>query len=192
VDDALAILGSFTGGESDAKNLRTHIDLLEEQRRLAEATGDASFHNQPVVRTLELSIIHDMDVKAEQLRSKYGVSEKKFWFLKLRALCSSGKWDAVDRLGGSGNYKKVKSPIGFCPFVEELHKYNRSDQAAQFVAKLPELAQRVEWFVKLDCFQRAADDAYHEQDAEMLQQILRRAMNPSIIHYINGKIKELQ
>jgi hypothetical protein len=197
VDDALAVIGSLSQAgtavsEADAKHMRMQVDLLEEQRRLAEMTGDCSFHNQTVVKTLELCVAHDLDVKADQLRGKYQVSEKKFWFLKLRALCGAGKWDAVDRLGGSGSYKKVKSPIGFQPFVEELAKHHRNDQAALFVARLPQLAQRVEWFVKLDCFQRAADDAYSEQDVELLQQILRRAMNPTIIQYITAKIKELQ
>ena len=195
IDDALAIVGSLgmggPAGEADAKHLRTHIDLLEEQRRLAEQTGDSSFHNQPVVRTLEMCFLYDLDVKAEQLRVKYQVSEKKFWHLKLRALCAASKWDAVDRLGGSGSYKKVKSPIGFLQFVEELAKYHRNDQAAAFVARLPQLSQRVEWYVKLDCFQRAADDAYNEQDAEMLQQILKRSLNPTIIQYIQNKIKAL-
>ena len=166
---------------------------MNEQKMLAEKTGDDRFLNESVVGTLRLCFMTKQVQKAEQLRQKYGVNEKKFWYCQLRALCQMGDWDGVDRLGGAGAHKRrVRSPIGFLPFVDELAQRERIQQAAEYVAKLPELVERVEWYVKLECFKEAVDDAYNEEAVDLLLQIRRKATNQSTLQYIDSRIKQLQ
>ena len=196
IDDILGVIGMFSLAGKDydeeARRCRLHVDLLEEQRQLAESTQDDSFYNQSVMETIYLCITHNDHAKAEKLKAKYNVNEKKYWYTKLRALCDAQDWDGVDRLGGSGRYSKVKSPIGFLPFVQELASRQRQDQAAAFAEKLPELVDRVDWLVKLDNYQKAADQAAIEQSVDLLEQIKKRASNRQIIDYINKKIEQLK
>jgi hypothetical protein len=186
---------SFNSAEptNNAKMCAVASDLLNEQKQLSEKYAEPCFLNETVHGTIALCLQHKDEKKAEQLRAKYNVSERKWWYIQLQAYCVTGNWEAIDKLGGSGAYKrKIKSPIGFLPFVEALAKRERQSQAAQFVAKLPELCDRVEWYVHLDHFKEAIDDAAAEEDLDLLDQIRRKSSNPSVQQYIDLKKKQLE
>ncbi|CUG91904.1 vacuolar protein sorting protein 16, putative [Bodo saltans] len=197
-DDMIHLCSYFTpnsAAELDGKWCRNHMALLEEQRLLVEETGMEMFMNQSVVQTIELCYRYDMDNVAERLVKKFHVNEKKFTFAKLRALCSACRWTEVDKMFGAGagiRPKSFKSCIGFGPIISTLHQYDRQQQAAQFVPRLEDVCQRVEWYVKLDSFQAAIDDAFNEESPELIQQVLKKARNPTIVEYGNRKLKELQ
>lgn len=181
--------------ELEGRWCRNHVALLEEQRKLAESTGDESFMNQSVTKTIEMCFAHDKDSTADTLRTKFGVNEKKFAFAKLRALCAARRWADVDKMfgaGGGARAKSFKSCIGFLPIVEILFRHERETQATQFVPRLNDVCVRVEWYVKLNNFQAAIDDAYQEESPELIQQILKKAQNASVIEYGQRKLKELQ
>jgi hypothetical protein len=94
-------------------------------------------------------------------------------------------------MGGAGN-PKAKSPIGFLPFVEMLAAHDRHQQACSFVARLSDVIDRVEWFVRLDNFQAAIDDAYREESPELIDQILRKAKNTTVVEYGQSKLRALR
>jgi hypothetical protein len=197
-DDMIHLCGYFTPNspaELDGKWCRNHMALLEEQRLLVEETGMEMFMNQSVIQTVELCYRYDMDSVAERIVKKFHVNDKKFAFAKLRALCSACRWTEVDKMFGAGagiKPKSFKSCIGFGPIISTLHQYDRQQQAAQFVPRLEDVCQRVEWYVKLDAFQAAIDDAFSEESPELIQQVLKKARNPTIVEYGNRKLKELQ
>lgn len=197
-DDVIDIAKCFPPSgpaELEGRWCRLHLTLMEEQKRLADDTGEDRFINQSILRTIEMCIEHDKDLAADNLRVKYNINDKKYCFAKLRALCAARRWADVDKMFGVSagvKAKNYKSPIGFLPIVEVLYRCDRMQQAAQYVPRLAEICHRVEWYVKLDCFQAAIDDAYNEESPELIQQILKKANNPTIIEYGQKKMKDLQ
>jgi hypothetical protein len=158
------------------------------------ATPPLYLEGMTLVGTLKALIINRQDAKAEKLKSKYNVPEKKYWHLKLQALCEVGDWDAVDKLGGVGPHKKglfSRSPIGWAPFVTELVKRQRSDQAKKYIRMLPDHGEQVEWFVKIDDFQDAVDLALAEESVELLQAIRSYSSNPQTVEIIERHIARL-
>jgi hypothetical protein len=196
--DASDMLDAFErageDGAAEAAAAAQHRDLLELQDAIADETGDSAVVNQSVMGTIRHCFLGDLADRAEALRVQFLVPEKKFWHAKLAALCAAGMWDAVERLGATGRYASgsAKSPIGWLPFIEELLKHKQEARAAKFVPRLREITDRVEWFVKLDEFQMAIDDAYDGRVPELIQQIRKRAQNPSIIQYADKKLAALR
>lgn len=178
--------------------LKMQAELLTEQRQLVAQLG-ADIVNETAAGTIRRCIAHGLpDKQIEGLRHKYHIPDKKFWFLKLQALCEAKNWDAVDKMGGAGAHSSgglfstlSASPIGYLPFVETLAAHGRADQAAAYVAKLTDVAERVEWYIQLDHFQRAIDDAADEGQPELLHQIRRRAQNPQVVAYIDKRLAAL-
>lgn len=189
----LLALSNDERAAADAKSLKQHIQLLQEQNAIAGKLGDQSVINCSVVETISYCFRKGEEQSAEFLRRTFNVSEKKFWFLRLTALCASANWDGVDKLGGIGRYPSVRStPIGFLPFIEKLYECGQTDRAVAFTSKLPDLVDRVEWYVRLDEFQRATDDAHTHNDYGLLEQIRLRSFNPQMQAYIESRMRDLR
>jgi hypothetical protein len=185
----------YTASEAtrdEARLCATHRDLLTFQEAMVSKTGDTSVLNLSMTDTVAFAIMNAHEEDAEALRKQFNVPEKKYWYTKLIALVRSGQWDALERMGGVGRYKAVKSPIGFLPFVEVLFDRGESHRAVPFVVRLDKVVTKVEWYVKLDEFQLAVDCAFEDESADLLQQIRKRAQNPSILQYIDERIKALK
>jgi hypothetical protein len=190
--EAERLLGAVEGTREDARLCAVHRDLIAAQNQLIEQTGETSIINGSLVATVRHALLHGLEAEAEDLRRRFNMNDKKFWYTKLLTLADSAQWDALERMGGTGRYPAVKSPIGFLPFVETLFERGEGQRAVPFVGKLPGLVQRVEWYVKLDEFQLAVDDAYNDDNVGMLQQIRQRSRNPTMLQYIDERIKALR
>ncbi len=62
--------------------------------------------------------------QAAALRKQFSVSDRHFWWLKVRALAESRAWEALDAFAA-----EKKSPIGYEPFVEVAKKYGAPKEA---------------------------------------------------------------
>eukprot|EP00759_Apiculatamorpha_spiralis_P011574 PhF_6_TR18917/c0_g1_i2/m.27637/K20180/VPS16; vacuolar protein sorting-associated protein 16 len=166
--------------EWQTKAMKQTEELLLEQRQFADELGDVTFVGSSVVDTIEKLFIKQKEKVAETVRAKYNVSEKKFTWCKLRGLCQIADWDSIDKMGGAGkfNSSRAKSPIGFVPFITELMKAGRIEQARQYVPKLPEIHDRMEHWVLLGDMHNAIEDAAKAENLEMLQQLRTKVTNP--------------
>lgn len=189
-DCATLLQRAECAGDARALQQQQHLATLQDE--ICEITGSDEAKGQSVIATLRYCISEGMEEMTETLRTAFDVPVKKFWFAKLRALVDSYQWDELEKMGGVGRHKPVKSPIGFAPFVEYLHEAGEPERAVAFVQRLPTLVQRVEWYVKLDEFQKAVDDAFADENENMLRQIRRRAQNPSILQYIDERLAALK
>lgn len=180
--------------EVDDRWITQHLSLMEEQRSLCDATGDEQFLRASVIESIRLCFYHNLDASGDALRKKFNIGEKPFIHAKLKALCEAGRWADVDKMFGAGpgvKPKAFKSSIGFLPIVRLLTKYGRLQQAGPFVARLGDICVRAEWYLKLDMYQAAIDDAYNEESPDIIRQIIKKANNPSVIEYANKKLKSL-
>lgn len=57
-------------------------------------------------------LIEKLDKRAERIRAEWKVPDKRWWWLKLKALAKTHSWEAIETFA-----KSKKSPIGYEPFV---------------------------------------------------------------------------
>ncbi|KEG07470.1 vacuolar protein sorting protein 16 [Trypanosoma grayi] len=178
--------------EEEWRWLSLHRELLQTQQQLAAEYHDPRFRHCSVVRTVYLCFLHGGEKRAEELRVKYHVSEKKYTYTKLLALCDAGRWAEAEGLGGaSGGRFVTRPPIGYLPFVEQFAHRSQAECALRFVPHLDGVAKRVEWFMKLEQPRLAIDDAFHARDASLIQQIIRKTRDTATQEYGERRLQEL-
>eukprot|EP00760_Papus_ankaliazontas_P021954 PhM_4_TR18771/c0_g1_i1/m.58888/K20180/VPS16; vacuolar protein sorting-associated protein 16 len=179
--------------EAQAKYTHMEVDLLGEQRAIARETNVISVIGSTIIDTIRVCYECGKDKKAEALKAKFNVPDKKMWWCRLRALCNIGDWDALEKMGGVGRFAstRVKSPIGFEPFVTELMKRKRNEHARLFVGKIPDVGKRMEYWVALSDMSSAIEDAKKEGDVELLHQLRGRTTNPGMIQQIDACIRQM-
>jgi len=179
--------------EVHAKCMKQGAELLQDQRVLAKETNDISFVGSTVMDTVRLCFQHGKDKKAEALKARHNISEKKMAWAKLRALCMIGDWDGIDKLGGVGRHAstRVKSSIGWTPYITELLKNGRGEQAKQFVPKLTAIHERMDHWMMLGDINAAIEDAQKDENVEMLQQLRGKATTAATQQTIDRIIQHL-
>ncbi|BGP40027.1 Vacuolar protein sorting-associated protein 16 [Rhodotorula kratochvilovae] len=162
----------------EAKMVDDHVRLLVFQESLeqdaAATAGGKMFVGLSVNETLRACLLAGMDKRAEKLRGEFKVPDKRYWYLKLRALIALRDWDALDAFA-----KSKKSPIGYEPFVLELIRAGAHRQAVRFVERC-EARERVELFIRAgeweaagreDLRSRAPNKVIAAQLEELLQEM---------------------
>eukprot|EP00658_Telonema_sp_P-2_P017336 TRINITY_DN16723_c0_g1_i1.p1 TRINITY_DN16723_c0_g1~~TRINITY_DN16723_c0_g1_i1.p1 ORF type:complete len:656 (+),score=113.10 TRINITY_DN16723_c0_g1_i1:129-2096(+) len=180
--------------KEDCAWLRKHVQLMRDQRELCDQTGSSRFLNASINRTIQFCVEEGLEDEALRLKQQFKLKDAVFWHLKLRAYVESERWEDLDIWAGGGvqgQKSKIKSPIGFEPFVQALHDVGRYDQMAHFVRKLNGLVKRVEWFSQIERFDWAADEAHKDDDLDMLVQIKRYATDDRTANYIQSYIDDL-
>ena len=63
--------------------------------------------------TIDLLVQRALFAEAEGMRKEFKLSDRKFWWLKVRALAKARNWSELEKFS-----KSKKSPIGYKPFVD--------------------------------------------------------------------------
>ncbi|KAF8986371.1 hypothetical protein BGZ52_009014 [Haplosporangium bisporale] len=111
--------------------------------------------------------------------------DKRFWWIKLRALVEIRDWDGVATLA-----KSKKSPIGYEPFVEECVKAMQYREAAKYILKC-DAHLRAGLFLKIEAYQEAGEQAFLQKDLETLKEIRDKCPNALLQGQIDGYITQL-
>jgi hypothetical protein len=187
------------GDEFSSKAWTSHGVLLADQAALSDKHNDDSVMHVSPIAAYKWCLRRGDEAEAEKLRAKFGISDRAMLYAKIDAWSANGRWDALDPLfgiargahAGRGTAAPIATQGVYQKFIETARDNGQHDRAVAVVPKLASLAERVEWFVALDEFQRAADDAADKGDGDMLRQIRRRSQNPQMQAYIERKIAEL-
>ncbi|CAF1279221.1 unnamed protein product, partial [Didymodactylos carnosus] len=108
----------------DEQHLITRQDELEKK-----------FLNLPSLKGLSLcetieQLLIANEKEAEQLKKDFGISDKRYWWIKIQMLGKKGAWSILADFG-----KKPTSPIGYEPFIDICLKYEKPDEAKRYVDK---------------------------------------------------------
>ena len=95
-----------------------------------------------VNETIRQCLIQNWPKKADKIRSEWKVPEKRWWYLKLRALTEIRDWEQLEQFA-----KSKKSPIGFEAFVEHLIETGNSRQALKYIPRC-ESRSRAELYIR--------------------------------------------
>lgn len=86
---------------------------LRKTQKQYETTYKESFAGFSVQDTCaRLLALNDIRA-ADKFRSEFKIPDRRYWWLKIRALANNNKWIELEQLS-----KTKKPPIGFGPFVD--------------------------------------------------------------------------
>lgn len=127
-----------------------------------------TFTGQSVSSTVYKLITINQGSRASKVKSDFKMPDKRFWWIKLRALVEIRDWDGVATLA-----KSKKSPIGYEPFVEECVKAGQFTEASKYIQRCdPHL--RAGLFLKIESYAEAGEEAFQQKDMETLQYVYER------------------
>ncbi|KPV75550.1 uncharacterized protein RHOBADRAFT_26893 [Rhodotorula graminis WP1] len=178
----------------EAKMVDDHVRLLVAQESLEQDAPVASSSSPATVKTfvgLSLSetlrqcLLAGMDKRADKLRAEFKVPDKRYWYLKLRALISLRSWDALDAFARS-----KKSPIGYEPFVLELIRAGAHRQAVRYVDRC-EARERVELYVRAGEWESAGRECVRRSERGRLVDLRSRAPNKVIAAQLEALLQEM-
>lgn len=112
----------------EVKSTDEHIRLLQIQEQLEKETNQV-FLELSLSETIFKCLIYGQSSRANKLRSEFRIPDKRFWWIKLKALVKTNDWDGLEK------FSKTKSPIGYIPFIEECLKVNAPQEASKYVEK---------------------------------------------------------
>jgi vacuolar protein sorting-associated protein 16 len=131
--------------------------LLALQEQLQKDTSE-SFIDHSVSETIFKLLLLDQLALAKKVVSDFNVSNNKFWWLQLRAFIAKHDWNKLEKVNViflsvsilfqssfiiamfyffffghdlACQFSKMKSPIGFIPFVEECIKVQEFEEASK-------------------------------------------------------------
>jgi len=127
--------------------------------------------------------------KALKLKSDFKVPDKRFWWLKLKALAASDKWTELEKFS-----KEKRSPIGYEPFVQICLEHGRLAEARRFCTeRIDKPSMRAEYFIKMEDWQAATENAIAAKDIKLLRDLIPKTKEfPSLLQQIQGQLAQLE
>ncbi len=113
-------------------------------------------------------LINDQD-RANFLKKAFKIPDRRFWWIKVKALAEARNWIELDRFA-----KSKKSPIGYEPFVEECIAMQNRGEAKKYIQKVPN-EKKVGFYLRLGEFEEAIEAAAAMKSDEMFDEIAKAA-----------------
>ncbi|KAF2225710.1 Vps16, N-terminal region-domain-containing protein [Elsinoe ampelina] len=110
--------------------------------------------------------------RSQKVQSEFKVTDKIYWWIRLRALVSRRDWKELEEIG-----KVKKSPIGWEPFFSEILSAGNAKLASTFVPKCTNLTmeERTELWEKCGMLNKAGEEALKAKNMALLQTLRGKA-----------------
>lgn len=185
------------------KKLEKYID--EKQKGKAEKTK-VTFVGLSLHDTMYVCIINGMEEKALKLKEKFAVSDKRYWWIMVKALAKLKVWPGLWAFSQSyqaqssvfsfirGNTGPT-SPIGFAPFVDACldsddEKTKKEKEAMRYIPLVENAQQKVDYYIRLVKFKEAIEVAVDLKDVELLRYIRSKTKNSKTMETIDQLLKD--
>jgi hypothetical protein len=174
-----------------ARLTEEQLRLLLTQRELELSSGEALFGLSVAATISKLLSLGDLYSKAaNKLRNDFKVSDKKWWWLRLRAISQNQdllvKFSQLERLA-----KEKKSPIGYEPFADVCIAAKVFEEALKYIALIPDPTRRVQYLIQIGKWHEAAEAAAKEKSVPLLQQVLTSCRVETERQFIEALIAQL-
>ncbi|KAN0067371.1 Vps16, N-terminal region domain containing protein [Elaphomyces granulatus] len=171
------------------KSLSEAAHLLKIQETLDKEIADGpEFSGLGVNETIYRLIRSGYGKRAQKIQNECKVSEKTYWWARLRALVAKRDWGELEELG-----RVKKSPIGWEPFYNEILGAGNTKLASVFVPKCTNLpaAARIEMWMKCGMIVKAGEEALRVKDLNTLE-LLRAKASGVAVSEIDRMINQLR
>ncbi|VVT56732.1 uncharacterized protein SAPINGB_P005238 [Magnusiomyces paraingens] len=171
----------------EAKTTVEEMKLIKLQLQL-ENDYDQPFVGKTVTETISQLVSISQNSRANKVKDEFKVPEKRFWWIKAKALVARRDWDDLLKFA-----KSKKSPIGYEPFFNLVFKAGNKRHAALYVPLCTNLSykERIKLFVQVDAIRQAAQEAVKAKDLDELQNLepLATSTVKSEIHEYIAQLK---
>eukprot|EP00249_Psilotum_nudum_P017159 c26189_g1_i1 orf=274-2796(+) len=157
----------------ESKSCEEHAKLLRVQHELEAATGQLIFVDSSVSDTICTCLVLGNNRAAQKIRIDFKVPEKRFYWLKIKALSTTKNWEALEKFS-----KEKKPPIGFKPFVDACIEGGENGEALKYIVKLSDPQERAEAYANIGLENEAREAASQAKDSELLGR-LRLTFGPN-------------
>eukprot|EP00162_Nutomonas_longa_P012729 comp21234_c0_seq1/m.45320 comp21234_c0_seq1/g.45320 ORF comp21234_c0_seq1/g.45320 comp21234_c0_seq1/m.45320 type:complete len:848 (+) comp21234_c0_seq1:3-2546(+) len=147
------------------------------------AAPNTFFIDKSVSETLYALLVLGKEKQAEKIRDSFKVPDKRFYFIKIKALVHSRLFDQLEKFAVS-----KKSPVGYAPFAEICIENGHNSEAAKYISMIPNMVERVRYYMQINYLREAADVAVKAKDADLINQI-RAKMDPKELDFLNNLLK---
>ncbi|KAG2191805.1 hypothetical protein INT46_001161 [Mucor plumbeus] len=168
----------------EAKAVDEAVKLLQFQLTLEKDTQQ-SFTGLSTSETIYKCTTLGQHNKASKIKTDFKIPDKRFWWVKLRALVEVRDWENLEKLS-----KSKKSPIGYEPFVEECIKARQYQEASKYILKC-DPPVRPMLFVKIGAFKEAGEQAYLNKDVDGLREVRAKCTNHIVAQELDSLLAQL-
>ncbi|EGG11876.1 uncharacterized protein MELLADRAFT_32963 [Melampsora larici-populina 98AG31] len=166
----------------EEKILKESIRLIEFQKTLIEdliksINSSSSLEERKLIKL-------GLKKQAEKLSIDFKVNEKRYWYLKLKALVEIKDWVELE------NWSSKKSPIGYEPFVHQLLLMGCNREALKYIKRC-ETKNRIELYIKCGEWIIAGEECADRGETKKLMELKQRCPNPLISNSLGKMIDEL-
>jgi len=169
----------------DSKLIQDEIDLINIQEDFDSLSPERIYSNTSISDSIFNSILERQDKKALALKSKFSVPDKRYWWLRIKALSKGEYWDELENFS-----KSKKSPIGYSPFVQVCLDRNNLSEASKYVLKVTDSREKVDYCILLGMWKEAIDAAVLAKDQKLLVNIANKTKDPQIRGTIQTLLKK--
>lgn len=155
-------------------------------QRDLEVTLKTPFRDSSLSSTIYRVMLLGDHKRAYKIKSEFKVPDKRFWWLRVRALGESGDWEELERFS-----KEKKSPIGYAPFAEVCLAHSRKDEALKYIPRIADPSERAQFYLRLNMYHEAIISAKESRDVSLLQTIRAKCTDPSLQRSIDTILQQL-
>mmetsp|Transcript_39765 Transcript_39765/g.100212 ORF Transcript_39765/g.100212 Transcript_39765/m.100212 type:complete len:824 (-) Transcript_39765:9-2480(-) len=167
-------------GAFSAKATEDQIRLLLIQKDLENDTGKP-FLDTSISDTIHRLFLLNMSARAVKLKAEFKVPDKRFWWIKIKALAAMHAWRDLQTFA-----KEKKSPIGYEPFAEVCVEQGAAEEALLYIPKIEDAGTRITLCMRINRFREAADIVYKElKDPNALDTLKAKCQAPDVRAYID-------
>ncbi|KAI0236457.1 Vacuolar protein sorting-associated protein 16 [Massospora cicadina] len=163
-EEAVRHLAGLKDRATEGKLADEQVKLLNHQEHLATKAGQAAI-GIPLADTVTLATKVGDHRLASKLRSEFKVSDKKFWWWKLKGHVAANDWEGLEAFARS-----KKSPIGYLPFYDLCVGAHQPSQAMKYALRC-EPALRPALFLKIQAYREAGQQAFANKDVAFLKKV---------------------
>lgn len=140
------------------------VALLALQKQL-ESEFEMPFANLSASDTVVALLNISQTNRAQKVANKFHITDKQFWWLRLRSLVSRREWSDLLEFA-----KSRKSPIGYLPFYEQALQAGNTEAAGVYVDMCTNLdyKERVQMYLKTNQRDKAIELARKLKDESLV------------------------
>ena len=172
-------------GANMFKMTEDEISLLLLQQGL-EAKTRAQFVGSSLSSTIYRAILVGDEGSASKMAKSFGVPDKRYWWLKIRALAELNAWEALEKFS-----KDKTPPTGYEAFCDACLAQNNRVEAVKYAKKIKNIESKIKWLCRLEEWAEAYMVARDAKDADLLRQVRSVCIDPRVNGQIDNQLQNM-
>ena len=168
-----------------------HYRLYYKYQREIDSKTGLNTLGKTVVQTICILLENKQIKYAEDIRKKLEVSDKIWWHSIINSYTKKGNFNELRTYIDKFSTPRRPPPIGYLPIIESFIEYKKMEYAKEYILKLSDNVEKLEWLCQLKFWNDAVDVAAQEKDFDALRTINNNCNDPKVQKRIQDLMKKL-